>query len=182
MRKDNTALKAQDTSNDICVGVITSVSGVKGNVKVRSFTENLDDICHFSYVFDESSKQYKVSLVSKRKDFIIAAIEGISNRNEAETLRNTMLYIKRSELPAVKSDQFYHTDLIGSEAKLEDGGFIGSVKNILNFGAGDIIEIYDVAAERTIYYPFSKQFVVNVNTDAKSLILKPLEEIAATAE
>lgn len=181
MRNNNTASKLQDSVN-LSVGVITSVSGVKGHVKIRSFTENLDDICHFSYVFDESEKQYKTKLVSRRKDFIIAAIDGINSRNDAEKLRNTMLYIKRSELPDIKANQYYHADLIGSEARFEDGALVGSVKNILNFGAGDIIEIFDRTSEKTMYYPFAKKFVVKIDTNAKAIVLKPLEEATAAAE
>lgn len=181
MRNTNTALKPQDTP-DLCVGVITSVSGVKGHVKIRSFTEALDDICRFNYVFDESGKEYKAKLISKRKDFIIASVNDVSTRNEAELLRNTMLYIKRSELPPIANNQYYHADLIGSEAHLENGVFVGTVKNILNFGAGDIIEIYDVASEKSLYYPFSKQFIAKIETESKSITLKIIEETAAAAE
>lgn len=168
---------------DICVGVITSVNGVKGHVKIRSFTEKPGDVANFNEIYDEhGQKAYKISVITTKKDYIIAGIEGINNRNQAETLRNTKLFIKRSELPQPSSEEYYHADLVGIEARSEEGVQLGIVKNVLNFGAGDILEVYDISTEKTIYYPFTKQFIPEVNLKEKFLILKPLEEVIAAAE
>lgn len=168
---------------DICVGVITAVNGVKGYVKIRSFTERPSDIANFTSVYDpETSRKFKVRLVSEKKDYLIAAIEGINNRNEAELLRNTKLYINRNELPSVNQEEYYHIDLIGMQALSEDGIVIGIVKNVVNFGAGDILEFYDTSSEKTLYYPFTKQFVPVVSVLNRNLVLKPLEETIAALE
>ena len=168
---------------DICVGVITAVNGVKGYVKIRSFTERPADMANFECVYDpENNRTFKVKLISEKKDYLIAAIEGINNRNEAELLRNTKLYIKRSELPSVNEEEYYHIDLIGMQALSEDGVVIGIVKNVVNFGAGDILEVYDTSSEKTLYYPFTKQFVPVVSVVHHNLILRPLEETIAALE
>ncbi len=180
MKKQNTVLAADPLDRSICVGVITSVHGVKGYVKIRSFTDNPVDVTSFSKVFDEEGKVYKINLVFPKKDYLIAAIEGVSSRNQAEDLRNTKLYIKRSELPTPASGEFYHADLIGMEAFLNDGSKFGIVKNVVNFGAGDILEIYDITSEKVIYYPFRKQFVPMVDIIQKSITLNPLEEVIAS--
>lgn len=177
MKKDNA--KA-DTG--ICVGVITSVNGVRGHVKIRSFTEKPTDIANFTNIFDDNNNSYKVSIVTTKKDYVIAGIEGINNRNEAEKLRSTKLYIKRSELSEPGKDQFYHADLIGVEARSEEGVVIGIIKNLVNFGAGDILEVYDMTSEKVVYYPFTKQFIPEINIQERYLILKPLEEIVAAGE
>lgn len=168
--------------NGICVGVITSVNGVRGHVKIRSFTEKPTDIANFIHIFDDNENVYNISIVAIKKDYVIAGIKGISNRDEAEKLRSTKLYIKRSELSEPGKDQYYHADLIGLEARSEEGVTIGIVKNLVNFGAGDILEVYDTTSEKVVYYPFTKQFVPEVNLNGKFLVLKPLEEIVAAGE
>lgn len=177
----NSVAPAQDS--DICIGVITSVNGVKGYVKIRSFTDKPGDIAKFDYIFNpESQQRFQISIVSTKKDYIVAKIDGVTTRSDAETFRNTKLCIKRSELPKVKDDEYYHTDLIGTEARSEEGVIVGIVKNVVNFGAGDILEIYDKTSENTLYYPFTKQFIPDVNLKDKYLILKPLEEVVAAVE
>jgi 16S rRNA processing protein RimM len=171
-----------NNDQDICVGVITAVNGVKGYVKVRSFTNNPKDIAEFAKIFDENNNEYKLSIVTSKKDYVIVGIKGVTSRNEAERLRNIKLYIKRSELPEPGNDSYYHADLLGAEAVLSDGTKFGVVKNIVNFGAGDIIEIYDHNSEKTVYYPFTKQYVPDVNLKDKRVILEPLEEVIAASE
>lgn len=167
---------------DICVGVITSVNGVKGYVKIRSFTDNPQDLANFKKLFDESNKEYQINIITLKKDYIIAGIEGVASRNDAEKLRNTRLYIKRSELPSAGSNEFYHADLMGLDAKLKNGTNFGVVKGVVNFGAGDILEIYDLNSEKTIYYPFTKQFVPEINLEKRHILLEPLEEVLAASE
>jgi len=164
---------------DICIGVITAVNGVKGNVKIRSFTESPDDISSFKLIYDENKNPYKISVVTSKKDYIIAGIDGIHNRNEAEKLRNTKLFINRSELPEPSNDEYYHADLIGLEARYKDGAIAGTIKNVVNFGAGDIIEIYDVSTEATLYIPFVKAQVPEVNINERYIIVAPAEELIA---
>jgi len=169
--------------NDICVGVITSVNGVKGYVKIRNFTDKPSDIAKFDFIFDLNSKQsFQITVVSSKKDYLIGKIEGINSRSDAEKLRNIKLYIKRSALPSVKENEYYHADLIGTEARSEEGIIIGTIKNIVNFGAGDILEIYDKTSENTLYYPFTKQCIPEINITQKFIIVKPLEEVVAAIE
>lgn len=168
---------------DICVGVITSVNGVKGYVKIRSFTDKAGDIAKFDYVFNPETKQsFQISVITAKKDYFVGKIIGIESRSEAEELRNTKLYIKRTALPIVNDDEYYHADLIGTQARSEEGVTIGTIKNILNFGAGDILEVYDKTSENTLYYPFTKYFVPEINLGQRFVILKALEEVVAATE
>ena len=177
MRKQNTATAVSQEDPDICIGVITSVHGVKGYVKIRTFTNKPTDVTSFNNVYDEDGNTYKVSVVFPKKDYLIAAIEGINNRNQAEPLRNTKLYIKRSELPTPKNNEFYHADLLGMEARSSDDSKFGIVKNVVNFGAGDILEIYDITSEKVVYYPFKKQYVPTIDINQRYITVNPLEEV-----
>lgn len=173
----------QYKNKDICVGVITAVSGVKGYVKIRSFTADPKDITDFQEIYDQDGNKFKkISVVVEKKDYIIAGIAGISNRNEAEKLRNTRLFINRSALPAPANEEYYHADLIGLDAQYEDGTACGVVKNVFNFGAGDILEIYDMISEKTIYHPFNKQFVSNIDLAANQITIVKIEETVAAKD
>ncbi len=172
--------KSAIKNENVCIGVITSVNGVKGYVKIRSFTEKPTDIVNFNSVFDENAeKKFDISIIYSKKDYVIASISGVKSRNEAELLRNTKLFIKRAELPAASNDEFYHADLLGLEAKYQDGTPAGVVKNVVNFGAGDILEIYDFGTERALYFPFTKQFVPEINLAEQFVVLQPMDEFIA---
>jgi 16S rRNA processing protein RimM len=167
---------------EICVGVITAVHGVRGHVKIRSFTEHPEDLASFNNIFDHQHNQYDIRVVEVKKDYLIASIDGVDSRASAELLRNVKLYIKRSDLPSTSDDEFYHADLVGLRAYSENGVQLGIVNNIVNFGAGDIVEVCDLATEKTIYYPFTKQFVPEVNIKEGWVKLAPLEEEIAASE
>ena len=181
MRKEKSS-EVSSLDPDLCIGVITSVHGVKGYVKIRTFTDEPSDIEQFSHIFDDAGASYELKIKIPKKDYIIASIEGVISRNHAEKLRNTKLFIKRSELPDLSQDEFYHADLIGMEAVSTEGDTVGIVKNITNFGAGDILEIYDLSSEKVIFFPFKKQFVPAVDVLQRKITLNPLEEMIAGDE
>lgn len=174
-------MSALPKDESICVGVITSANGVRGQVKIKCFTETPADIANFNQITDEQGNNYNVSLVTSKKDFIIASIDGIVNRNQAEALRNTKLFINRTELPELGNDEFYHADLIGLEVRNKDGISLGIVMNVVNYGAGDILEINDVATNKLFYLPFNKQFVPEIYMADGYLIVDPHEEVVAAS-
>ncbi len=167
---------------DICVGVVVAADGVRGHVKIKSFTDNPKDIESFSYLFDAEGREYKIKILATKKDCLVVSIDGVTNRNHAEQLRNVRFYIKRSGLPSVEADEYYHADLIGLKVKAQDGLVIGEVISIMNFGAGDILEIKDEFSEKAVYYPLSKQFVSKIDVNNRFIEVMPLEEIIATTE
>lgn len=162
---------------NINIGVITSVHGVKGNVKMRVFTHKIDDIEQFKNIFDEEDVAYKVKIVLKKKDkIIIASIEGIKSRNEAEKFVNKVLMIKRSELPEINENEFYYSDILGSVVKSTDGVIVGLVKNIVNFGASDIIEVLNHNDGCITTYPMIKKFINYLDISNKMIIVNNVEE------
>lgn len=127
----------------ILIGKIVSVFGVKGEVKIMSYCQNLSDIGKYQ-IFDKNDQEIKIKIRKSQElqNPLIAQIEGIQDRNQAELLRNKELFTNRSDLKKLPKNEFYHTDLIGlsvlDEATKKE---IGKIVNIADFGAGAIIEI-----------------------------------------
>ena len=127
-------------SKQILVGKIVAPQGIRGEFRVQSFAEKPND---FKYFHIKSAKfdgdQFHFVRVLKQ-NVIIAKIDGIDDRNTVETLRGTELFISRDDLPELKTDEYYQTDLIGFDV-IRDGQKIGVVDGFQNFGGGDIIEM-----------------------------------------
>jgi 16S rRNA processing protein RimM len=127
--------------NKILVGKIVAPQGIRGDVRVQTFSESPMDFQKFkvqSAKFKETD--FKFVRAVPNSSVIIAHIAGFDDRNAAETLRGTELYIDRDTLPDLKSDEYYQADLIGFSV-IRDGEKIGTVAGFQNFGAGDIIEL-----------------------------------------
>jgi len=131
--------------NKILIGKITSAHGIKGEVKIMSFSQNPEDIQNYQPIFDNNNQEFKLKINSKaqgtNKDIFIVKIENISNRNDAEKLQNTELFINKNQLEESDENEFYYVDLIGLDVIDENKNKIGVVKDVMNYGAGDIIEI-----------------------------------------
>ena len=126
--------------NKILVGKIVAPQGIRGEFRVQSFAAQPTDFKKFHIICDKcESEQFHFVRVLKQ-NIIIAKIDGINDRNTIESLRGTELYISRDELPKLKENEYYQSDLIGFDV-IRDGEKIGIVDGFQNFGAGDIIEL-----------------------------------------
>lgn len=154
------------SDNRICLGKIVGAQGIKGEVKIKSFTEVIDDIDAYGKLEDKTgSRKFDIEVTGSSKGTVRAKIKGIKDRNEAEALIGTELYISKDLLPELdEEDEFYHSDLIGLDVKLrKDNSVIGSVAGLYNFGAGDIIEIKLNDTNKTEMIPFNDAYVPEVN-------------------
>ena len=125
----------------ILVGKIVAPQGIRGDVRVQTYSENPGDFREFkvqSSKFNE--RDFKFIRPVPNSSVIIAHIAGSDDRNAAETLRGTELYIDRDTLPEPNQGEYYQADLVGFSV-LRDGKKIGTVAGFQNFGAGDIIEL-----------------------------------------
>ena len=133
------SLKMQDVAK-ILVGKIVAPQGIRGEFRVQSFAEKPDDFKSFHIICDKcESKDFHFVRVLKQ-NVIIAKIDGTDDRTAAETLRGTELFVLREDLPKLKSNEYYQSDLIGFDV-IRDDVKIGIVAGFQNFGAGDIIEL-----------------------------------------
>jgi 16S rRNA processing protein RimM len=124
------------------LGVVVGAHGIKGEVKVKTFTESPERLGGYGPLTTESGRALEVSaLRSAKAGEAVVRFAGISDRNAAETLKGLSLYVPRSALPEPDQGEFYLTDLIGLRAEDPAGAALGMVKAVHNFGAGDVLEI-----------------------------------------
>src|SRR3954451_19001699 len=164
-------MTAQDKR--VCVGVVTGAHGVRGAVRLKSFTAEPEDVAAYGPLQDErGERHFALRLIGSGKGVLIAAISGIEDRDRAEALRGLRLYLPRSALPPLEEEEYYHADLIGLEAVLADGISIGTVRAVHDFGAGDTLEIERVEAQ-PVMVPFTRSVVPVVDLDAGRLVVDP---------
>ncbi len=160
----------------VCVGAIAGAHGVKGLVKIKSFTEKPKDVAAYGPLGDETGdRKYDVAVVGLSRGLIIARVEGVDDREAAQALRGTRLYVDRSALPATEEETYYHADLIGLDAVSVDGAAVGKVKAVHNYGAGDVIEI-ERRDEGPLLVPFTRSAVPEVDLTVGRLVVSEPEE------
>jgi 16S rRNA processing protein RimM len=163
----------------LLIGRIGAAHGIKGGVRIATFTG--DPLAIATYGPLQTNRPgFMVTITDARlmKATVIAKLKGITDRNTAETLNGVELYIDRSQLPDTDDeDDFYHTDLIGLQARAEDGTVLGEVLDLPNFGAGDLIEIGDRKTGQSDLYPFTKAVVPTVAVKDGYVVIVPPEVI-----
>ena len=162
-------------SERICLGAIVGVHGIKGEVKVKSFTAVYMDIDKYGALENEAGdKKFSLRVVGRSKDLLRVKVKGCDDRNLAETLIGTGLYAPRALLPELPEEEYYHADLIGLACKTTSGTDVATVNAIYNFGAGDLLEIKMNDTGRLEMLPFSKQYVPTVNIKDGFIIVEML--------
>lgn len=163
------------TPNLICVGVIIAAHGIKGDVKIKSFTEVPKNIVKYGPLTDvtgESAFQIKIKKIEK--NFLIGSLLGVNERSSAESLKGLKLFIFKKYLPATKSDEFYYSQLIGLRVKLENGKTVGKISGVKNFGAGDLLEVTESKGTEMLI-PFTQEIVPEVNIKSGVITISPPE-------
>jgi len=159
-------------SNNVWVeiGSILGPHGINGQVKIKSFTEVPEGMFLYKNLFiGNEQKPIKIKLVRKIKHNLICTVENIKTRNEAETIRNLILYVKRDEFPLLNDNEFYQRDLLNFEVfnlKRESFGFIISFND---FGGGQLVEVENL--NKRFYLPIGKTFLKNINYQDREVIL-----------
>ncbi|MBU6458906.1 MAG: ribosome maturation factor RimM [Bradyrhizobium sp.] len=161
----------------ICVARIGAAHGVRGAVKLWTFTEDPLAVKRYGPLMTrDGARQFEVTHVREAKDHLVATLKGIANREEAERLNGLELYIAREKLPATGADEYYHADLIGLAAVTTADAPLGRVVAIHNFGAGDIVEIAPPQGA-TMLLPFTNAVVPTVDLAGGRMVIELPEEI-----
>ncbi|RTK92647.1 MAG: 16S rRNA processing protein RimM [Rickettsiales bacterium] len=151
-------------NNLILVGVISGAHGIKGDVLIRSFTKPFSNIFSLNITDIEGNKLKIKKITEKKQGTIISRIESCINRNQAESLKGTSLYCHKENMPKLDDDEYYYNDLKNIPIFNEEGQKIAIVLGIVNFGAGDIVDIkFDNNKEEML--PFTKQFFPKIEKD-----------------
>jgi 16S rRNA processing protein RimM len=164
-----------DQSTRILLAHVAGAHGIRGELLLKTYTGAPEDIAAYGPLSDQAGhKQYSLKVVRVTPKGVIARIKGVDNRNAAEAMKSTALYVLRSKLPKPDEDEFYFTDLIGLAAVDEEGAVIGMIDRVLDFGAGTILEIKLTGQTKTELVPFTKTCVPTIDLPAgKVTVIMP---------
>jgi 16S rRNA processing protein RimM len=161
----------------ICVARIGAAHGVRGAVKLWTFTQDPLAVKRYGQLMTkDGARQFEVTHLREAKGHLVATLKGIATREEAERLNGVELYVAREKLPATSEDEYYHADLIGLSAVNAAGEPLGRVIAIHNFGAGDIIEIAPPNGA-TMLLPFTNAVVPTVDLEGGRVVIELPDEI-----
>jgi 16S rRNA processing protein RimM len=168
---------AAQPSARICVAAVAGAHGVMGQVRLKPFTEVPEDCLAYGPLSNaDGSRTFAVKLTGQVKGMLLARIDGVTDRNQAEAMRGTRFYVDRAALPEPESDdEYYHADLIGLSAVLQDGTVLGRVQAVYDFGAGDTLELTGTADGKALLVPFTLAIVPEVDIANGRLIVDPPE-------
>ena len=158
----------------VCLGQIGAAHGVRGEVRLRSFTSDPAAIADYGPLETEDGRVLEIEKLRPAKDHFVARLSGIRDRDAASALTNTKLYVPRERLPRTEDpDEFYHADLIGLAAVDRAGKTLGTVVAIHNFGAGDLIEVRPQTGGSTELVPFDSTHVPEVDIASGKIVVHP---------
>jgi len=158
----------------LCIGVVAGVHGVRGALRIKAFTADPADLTSYGALTTEAGQTWRLKGASvDGKGVVTAKIDGVDDRDQAEALKGTKLYIERGALPEAEEDEFYIADLIGLPAESPTGAPLGIIKAVYNFGAGDVVEVSGEQGE--ILVPFTLKAVPVVDVKARRVVIDPPE-------
>jgi len=164
---------ARSTPSPVCLGAIAGAHGIKGLVRLKSFTARAEDIAVYGPLQDaRGARQFDLALVGASRGALIARIKGVEDRNAAERLKGEKLYVARDRLPPTEAGEFYHADLIGLAAELRDGAPFGRVVAVQDFGAGPSLEIGRASGD-SVLVPFTAAVVPVVDIAGGRVVVVP---------
>jgi 16S rRNA processing protein RimM len=158
----------------VCVGAIAGAFGVRGEVRLKSFCAEAEDIAGYGpLTTEDGARSFEVTLTRPVTSGFAARLSGVATKEAADALRGTRLYAPRAALPALPDDEFYHADLIGLTALDTGGVTLGKVAAVLNHGAGDLLELRGPGLKGPVLVPFTRAVVPTVDLTAGRVIIDP---------
>ena len=176
------ASKMAASDDLVVVATIGAPQGVRGEVRVRSWTDDPTSLRRYRPLLLPDGREVRVTALRPHKgDMLVARLAGIDSREAAAALTNLDLAVPRSALPPVEEDEFLLDDLVGLAASSADGRAWGEVVAVHDFGAGEVLELKP-GGGRTVMIPFSEAAVPEVDVEAGTLTVEPvaagLEDVA----
>lgn len=153
----------------VLVGVITAAHGIRGEVKLRSFTADPKAIANYAPLETAAGAKLEILRMRAQKDGFIASLKGIASRNAAEALKGAELFVLRAKLPEPEAGEVYVHDLAGMPVRLADGSPLGEIVTVVNYGAGDLIEVKVEGRADTVLIPFAGHYVLAA--DAQGVVV-----------
>lgn len=164
-----------DPDGKVCIAQIGAAHGIKGDVRIKLFSDDPAAFTQYGPLSSaDGSETFEIMSARASKTVFICRIKGLTNRNRAEELNGTFLYADRSLLPELDEEEFYHSDLIGLSAQLEDGTELGKIIAVHDFGSGDLLDVAP-ARGKGFFIPFTREVVPTINLDGGFVIVVPPE-------
>ena len=161
-------------SDRVCLGAIAGAFGVRGEVRLKSFTATPQDVAVYGPLTSEDGAHtFEVTLTGQTGNALVARLSGINSKEQADALRGVRLYVPRDHLPSLPDDEFYHADLIGLEVFDTGGTSLGRVKAVHNHGASDLLEIHGPGLRATVLLPFTAEVVPTVDLAMGRIVADP---------
>ena len=166
-------------TRDVLLAAIIGAHGLKGEVKVKTFTSTPDAIARYGVLHDKTGATFEIRRVDPgKKDEAVVALKNVTTREAAEALKGRELFVTRGALPAAEDGEFYHADLVGLRAEDGEGHAIGTVAAILNFGAGDVLVLARPDGDE-VYLPFSRDVVPSIEIEnGRIIVVEPRDDEA----
>ena len=165
-------------ARDVLLGVVIGAQGLKGEVKVKAFTETPQKLAAYGPLHTKDGKRFRAKFVREAKDGAVVALEGVKDRNAAEALKGAELFVPRDALPKEDAGEFYHADLIGLRAEDTEGRAMGTVRALHNFGAGDVIELVRDDGDE-VFLPFTREVAQEIDIEGGRIVIAAPEEVEA---
>ena len=158
----------------ICVAQIGAAHGIRGEVRLRSFTHDPAAVANYGTLeTEDGTRQFEIKAMRPASGHFVVQLAGVNDRDAAERLTNLKLYVPRDRLPPIEdADTYYLADLVGLVAEAPDGAALGTVTAIYNFGAGDLLEITPDGGEPMLV-PFSEDTVPTVDIAKGRIVVVP---------
>ncbi|MEM8536841.1 MAG: ribosome maturation factor RimM [Pseudomonadota bacterium] len=163
-------------SDRVVVGKIGGAFGVHGEVRLKSYCADPQAIADYTPLSTDDGRAFaQVILTGQTKGGFTARIDGIVTKDQADALRNAVLYADRKVMPSLPDDEYYYADLIGLTVVDTGGATLGTVKNVMDHGAGDLLEVAVAGASDTVLLPFTQAAVPTVDIAANRVVVNPPE-------
>lgn len=160
----------------VVVGMLGGAFGIHGEVRLKSFCADPAAITDYTPLYTEDGRAFaQLVLTGQMKNGFTARLDGVVTKEDADALRNTSLYADRTKMPSLPDDEYYYTDLIGLAVRDTGGAVLGTVKNVMDHGAGDLLEIAVPGQSETVLLPFTTAVIPTVDIAAKTIIADPPE-------
>lgn len=160
----------------ICVGAISGSYGVNGELRVKSFCAQPDDIETYSPLSNQAgTRSFTLALVRPMKNGFVARITDVETKEQADALKGTQLFARREQLPSLPDDEYYYSDLTGLAVFDTGGAPLGKVKSVQNHGAGDLLEVQLPNVSATVLVPFTQAVVPTVDLATGRIVADPPE-------
>ena len=165
-----------DPSSRVCLGVIVGAKGLRGEVRIKCFTEDANGVGAYGPVSTGDGRSFAVTVVGAvppaSSGVVIAKLAGVADRTQADALKGTELFVSRAALPAPSEGEFYHTDLIGAVVSLTSGEVLGKVTGLHNFGGGDMMEVGE--GRDSVLIPLTPEVIDRLDVKSGQVVVHPI--------